>query len=312
MEAADRRERIAKVIARSGRCSRRDAERLIAEGRVKLGGALVETPATLVLADDLILVDDKPLPAHEKARLWRYHKPVGLVTSHRDEKGRATVFDKLPADLPRVISVGRLDLTSEGLLLLTNDGGLARALELPDTGWKRRYRVRAFGRISERQLAALGKGLTIEGMRYGPIDASVEREQGGNIWLALSLREGKNREVRKVMEHLGLTVNRLIRVAYGPFQLGGLERGAVDEAGRGVLRAQLGHLLPDGGDSAGAAKAKPRAKPTPGARAARRRAKSSDVAAKPDSAGGDMISGASKGKRSRGKTGNDANRRRNP
>lgn len=250
-------ERIAKAIARSGLCSRRDAERLIGEGRVKLAGAVVTTPATVVDADAAILVDDKPLAAREKARLWRYHKPDGLVTSHRDEKGRPTVFDKLPEGMPRVISVGRLDLTSEGLLLLTNDGALARALELPSTGWKRRYRVRAYGRVDDARLARLAKGVTVDGVNYGPIEAAVERAQGDNSWLSLSLREGKNREVRKVLEHMGLAVNRLIRVAYGPFQLGSLPRGAVDEVSRGVMRAQLGHLLADGGDTQGAAKAKP-------------------------------------------------------
>ncbi|MEZ5668044.1 MAG: pseudouridine synthase [Alphaproteobacteria bacterium] len=270
--AADAAERIAKVIARSGRCSRRDAEKLIAEGRVKLAGAVVTTPATLVRAGDPILVDDAPLPEREKARLWRYHKPEGLVTSHRDEKGRPTVFDRLPDGMPRVISVGRLDLTSEGLLLLTNDGELARVLELPSTGWKRRYRVRAFGRVTDTDLEKLGKGLTVDGVRYGPVEAALEREQGGNVWLTVSLREGKNREVRKVLEHLGLTVNRLIRIAYGPFQLGTLDRGAVEEVRRGVLRAQLGSLLPDGGGTEGAAVARPRPAPTPGERAARRRA----------------------------------------
>lgn len=261
-------ERIAKVIARSGLCSRRDAERMIGEGRVKLGGAVVETPATIVGPNDFITVDDKPLAEVEKVRLWRYHKPDGLVTTHRDEKGRTTVFDRMPADMPRVISIGRLDLTSEGLLLLTNDGGLARALELPSTGWKRRYRVRVYGQVSDDHLARLAKGVTVEGVNYGPIEAIYEREQGDNAWLSLSLREGKNREIRKVLEHFGLRVNRLIRIAYGPFQLGTLPRGEVEEVKRGVMRAQLGHLLPDGGTAEGAAVAKPKAKLRPGARVA--------------------------------------------
>jgi 23S rRNA pseudouridine2605 synthase len=238
-------ERIAKVIARSGLCSRRDAERLIAEGRVALGGAVVTTPATLVAAGDVVTVDGQPLPEKERVRLWRYHKPNGLVSTHRDEKGRPTVFDALPPDMPRVISVGRLDLTSEGLLLLTNDGGLARTLELPSTGWKRRYRARVYGKVTEAHLAKLLDGVTVDGIRYGPIEALLEREQGDNAWLTVSLREGKNREVRRVLEHLGLKVNRLIRVAYGPFQLGNLPRGAVEEVPRGVMRAQLGSLLPD-------------------------------------------------------------------
>ncbi|MGF1625154.1 MAG: pseudouridine synthase [Alphaproteobacteria bacterium] len=253
-------ERIAKVMARSGLCSRRDAERMIGEGRVTLGGAVVETPATIVGPKDLIAVDGKPLPELEKARLWRYHKPDGLVTTHRDEKGRPTVFDRLPAGMPRVISIGRLDLTSEGLLLLTNDGGLARMLELPSTGWKRRYRARVYGTVTDSHLARLAAGITVDGVNYGPIEAVLEREQGDNAWLAMSLREGKNREIRKVLEHLGLQVNRLIRIAYGPFQLGNLPRGEVEEVKRGVMRAQLGHLLPDGGTSEGAAVAKPKPK----------------------------------------------------
>ena len=256
-------ERIAKVMARSGLCSRRDAERMIGEGRVALAGKTVETPATLVRPGDPITVDGQPLPEREKVRLWRYHKPDGLVTTHRDEKGRQTVFDRLPEGMPRVISVGRLDLTSEGLLLLTNDGGLARALELPSTGWKRRYRVRVYGRVTEDDLARLAAGITVEGVNYGPIDAIYEREQGDNAWLSISLREGKNREIRRVLEHLGLQVNRLIRVAYGPFQLGNLPRGEVEEVRRGVMRAQLGHLLPDGGADRGAvAKPKPKLRPS--------------------------------------------------
>src|SRR3954454_15571046 len=233
-------ERIAKVIARAGLCSRRDAERWIAEGRVSVNGEILTSPAVTVTADSDIRVDGKKLPEPERPRLWRYHKPVGLVTTHRDEKGRPTVFGALPASLPRLISVGRLDLNSEGLLLLTNDGALARRLELPATGWIRRYRVRVQGAVDAARLASLASGSTIDGVVYGPIRAGLERQQGSNAWLTLSLQEGKNREVRRVLEHLGLPVTRLIRVAYGPFQLGNLERGAIEEVPAKVLREQLG------------------------------------------------------------------------
>jgi 23S rRNA pseudouridine2605 synthase len=189
------------------------------------------------------LFDGAPLPEVQATRLWRYHKPAGLVTTHRDPGGRATVFEKLPEEMPRVISVGRLDLTTEGLLLLTNDGALARHLELPSTGWLRRYRVRAFGRVDPAALAKLADGITLEGVRYGPVEAALERQQGGNAWITLALREGKNREVRKILEHLGLKVNRLIRVSYGPFQLGDLIRGGVEEVRARVLREQLGARL---------------------------------------------------------------------
>ncbi|MBK1678553.1 pseudouridine synthase [Rhodospirillum rubrum] len=237
-------ERIAKVIARAGICSRRDAEKLIVEGRVTINGRKVETPATLVAASDTVTVDGKPLPALEPARLWRYNKPIGLVTSHRDEQGRPTVFERLPATLPRVISVGRLDLNSEGLLLLTNDGELARRLEHPSQGWLRRYRVRVHGAPDPVKLAALEKGVTVEGVAYGSIRIALERQQGANAWLSVSLREGKNREIRRVMEHLGLPVSRLIRVAYGPFQLGQLEEGTVDEIPGKIMREQLGKDAP--------------------------------------------------------------------
>jgi len=239
-EAAAKGERIAKRLARAGLCSRRDAERWIAEGRVAVDGKVLASPALTVTEASDIRVDGKPLPAAEPARLWRYHKPAGLVTTHRDEQGRPTVFDRLPPELPRVVSVGRLDLTSEGLLLLTNDGELSRALELPARGWLRRYRVRVHGAVDPARLAALEAGVTIDRMSYGPIRAMLDREQGSNAWLTISLHEGKNREIRRVMEHLGLSVSRLIRVAYGPFQLGDLPRGAVEEVPRKVLREQLG------------------------------------------------------------------------
>ncbi|AWK86663.1 pseudouridine synthase [Azospirillum thermophilum] len=236
-------ERIAKRLARAGLCSRRDAERWIAEGRVAVNGQTLASPACVVRPGDLVQVDGKLVPEPEPARLWRYHKPSGLVTTARDEKGRATVFDRLPPELPRVVSVGRLDLTTEGLLLLTNDGELARFLELPTTGWTRRYRVRVFGEVDEVRLAALQKGITIEGVKYGPIEAVLDRIQGRNAWLTVSLKEGKNREIRKVMETLGLQVNRLIRVAYGPFQLGKLEEGAVEEVPRRVVKEQVSRFF---------------------------------------------------------------------
>jgi 23S rRNA pseudouridine2605 synthase len=233
-------ERIAKVLARAGLCSRRDAERWIAAGRVAVDGEVLASPAVTVGNNSEIRVDGKPLPTPERPRLWRYHKPAGLVTTHHDEKGRPTVFDALPKELPRLISIGRLDLNSEGLLLLTNDGALARRLELPSTGWVRRYKVRVHGEVDPDRLAALEKGVTIDGVAYGPIRASLERRQGSNAWIAMALREGKNREVRRVLEHLGLQVTRLIRLSYGPFQLGSLARGAVDEVQKKVLAEQLG------------------------------------------------------------------------
>jgi len=239
-DTTEKKERIAKRMARAGLCSRRDAERWIVDGRVNVNGTKLESPAFTVSATDAILVDDKPLPTLERPRLWRYHKPTGLVTSHRDEKGRETVFDALPDDMPRVISVGRLDISSEGLLLLTNDGELARRLELPATGWKRKYRVRVHGHPRAAQLKALEKGLTIEGVRYAGIEAALDSSKGANSWLTISLREGKNREIRKVMEHLGFPVLRLIRVSYGPLQLGELEVGQTDEVKSKILRDQMG------------------------------------------------------------------------
>jgi 23S rRNA pseudouridine2605 synthase len=236
-------ERVAKVMARAGLCSRRDAERWIVAGRVKVNGAILTTPAVTVGPGDRVLVDGKPLPAAEPTRLWRYHKPAGLVTTRRDPQGRPTVFEKLPAGMGRVVSVGRLDLTSEGLLLLTNDGALARHLELPSTGWVRRYRVRVHGTVEPERLAALARGITVSGLSFGPIEAALERVQGSNAWLSVALREGRNREVRKVMDALGLTVTRLIRVSYGPFHLGHLAPGEADPVKPSVLRDQVGAAL---------------------------------------------------------------------
>lgn len=235
--------RIAKAMARAGLCSRRDAERWIADGRVSINGAVISSPARDIGPSDRVLVDGQPLPGAEPPKLWRYHKPKGLVTTHRDPEGRLTVFDKLPAEIGRVISVGRLDVTSEGLLLVTNDGALARHLELPSTGWLRRYRVRAHGRITAEALERLQDGIEVEGVKYGPIEASLDSQQGANVWLTLGLREGKNREVRKVLGALGLDVNRLIRISYGPFQLQDLPPGQVEVVRRRVLVEQLGPVL---------------------------------------------------------------------
>lgn len=233
-------ERIAKRLARLGLCSRREAERWIAAGRVAVDGVILESPAVLVGEADSIQVDGKRVGAAEATRLWRYHKPRGLVTTHADPQGRPTVFESLPKDMPRVISVGRLDLDSEGLLLLTNDGALARRLELPATGWKRRYRVRAYGTVDQTALDRLADGITIEGVAYGPIQAALESRTGANCWLSVSLREGRNREIRRVLVTLGLQVNRLIRTAFGPFQLGALKPGTVAEVPAKTLREQLG------------------------------------------------------------------------
>ena len=236
-------ERIAKVVSRAGLASRRDAEEWVTQGRVSVNGRVINSPALDVTANDAITIDGKPLPPRERTRLFMFHKPRGLMTTHADPEGRPTVFDNLPDGLPRLISIGRLDFNTEGLLLLTNDGGLARALELPDTGWLRRYRVRAHGEVTQAQLDELKKGVEVEGVKYGSIDATLERDQGANVWLVFAIREGKNREVRNVMAHLGLEVNRLIRVSYGPFQLGELAEGQVEEVKTRVLREQLGEKI---------------------------------------------------------------------
>jgi 23S rRNA pseudouridine2605 synthase len=233
-------ERIAKALARAGLASRRDAEEMVTQGRVTVNGRIINSPALDITPNDVVMVDGKPLPERERTRLFLYHKPRGLMTTHDDPEGRPTVFDNLPEGLPRLISIGRLDFNTEGLLLLTNDGGLARTLELPDTGWLRRYRVRAHGDVTQAQLDQLKEGIEVEGVKYGPIEATLERDQGANVWLVFAIREGKNREVRNVCAHLGLEVNRLIRVSYGPFQLGEVPEGQVEEIRARVLREQLG------------------------------------------------------------------------
>ncbi len=233
-------ERIAKVLARAGVASRRGAEAMIEAGRVAVDGKQLDSPALNVTPGQVITVDGKPIGAAEATRLWLYHKPPGLLTTHKDPKGRNTVFENLPKEMPRVISIGRLDINSEGLLLLTNDGELARHLESPKTGWKRKYRARAWGEPDDKRLEQLRKGVVVDGIKYAPADVEVESRKASNTWIAVGIREGKNREVRKLLEHAGLQVSRLIRVAYGPFQLGALERGEVREVTRPVLRTQLG------------------------------------------------------------------------
>ncbi len=249
-ESPESGERIAKLLARSGVGSRRDVERLIAEGRVAINGRTLDTPAVKVEPGDILTVDGEVVGEPEPARVFRYHKPVGLVTTHKDPAGRPTVFDNLPDGLPRLISVGRLDINSEGLLLLTNDGGLARALEMPSNAVVRRYRARAHGRATQATLDTLKDGITVEGVRYGPVDAKLDKAkegpQGANLWLTVSLQEGKNREVRRVLEAIGLKVNRLIRLAYGPFALGTLGEGELEEVGPRVIREQLAeHIDPE-------------------------------------------------------------------
>ena len=236
-------DRIAKVLARAGVASRREVERMIAAGRITVDGNLLTTPAFLVTGHEKITVDGKPIEEKEAPRLWRYHKPVGLLTTHNDPGGRPTVFEHLPSDLPRVISVGRLDMTSEGLLLLTNDGELARKLELPQTGFARKYRARAYGKTTQTRLDRLKNGVKIDGVLSGPIEATLDKQQGTNAWISVTIREGKNREVRRALETIGLRVNRLIRISYGPIQLGDLVRGKVEEIKPKILRDQLGHLV---------------------------------------------------------------------
>jgi 23S rRNA pseudouridine2605 synthase len=233
-------ERLAKFMARSGLCSRREAEEYIKQERVSVNGETISSPAFNVTGEEKILFDGEKLPSVDKTRLWLYHKPAGLVTSHKDERNRATVFDHLPAGLPRVISVGRLDLNSEGLLLLTNNGELSRELELPQNAWSRRYRVRVHGKVDGAKLKDLEKGVTIDGVPYGKILATIDSQNGTNSWLSVTLTEGKNREIRKVMKFIDLEVTRLIRVSYGPFQLGSLKKGEVREVAGKVLKEQLG------------------------------------------------------------------------
>ncbi|MGM0583054.1 MAG: pseudouridine synthase [Pseudomonadota bacterium] len=271
-------ERLARRLARAGVASRRAAEAIIEAGRVRVNGRLVTTPAFNVTEADRVELDGQPLPAPEPSRMWRYHKPAGLVTTESDEKGRPTVFQRLPEGMPRVVSVGRLDLNSEGLLLLTNDGALKRRLELPSTGWLRKYRVRVHGRPTDETLAPLRRGLVVEGERFQPMTATLDRQQGANAWLTVGLREGRNREVRRALAALGLEVLRLIRISYGPFLLGDLKPGEVEEIRPKVLRDQLGlgpapkEARGDGAaagaggrpGAGGAAKAKPRPDRRPG------------------------------------------------
>ena len=262
-------ERIAKVLARAGVCSRRDAEKLIEAGRVSVNGTVLESPAIKVTTRDKILVDDKAIPRQEPTRLWRYHKPTGLVTTHKDPEGRTTVFESLPEGMARVMSVGRLDINSEGLLLLTNDGELARRFELPSTGWLRRYRVRVFGKITQDDLDRFVRGVEIEGVRYRAAEAKLERQTSDNSWVSMALREGKNREIKRLMESIGCRVSRLIRVSYGPFQLGGLEEGTLDEVSASMLRDQLGvkTAAPEAPEKTPPSKGASKGKPRPGIRA---------------------------------------------
>lgn len=241
---SDSPERIAKRIARAGVCSRREAEALILAGRVKLNGEILTSPACVVTGKDRIVVDGTALPAAEPARLWRYYKPRGLIVSNRDDKGRETIFDALPETLPRVISVGRLDLDSEGLLLLTNDGGLARHLELPSTGWIRKYRVRVRGVVDDNKLTELAEGVSVDGIHYGQVMARLDNQMPSNAWLTVAIKEGKNREIRHIMNYLGYPVSRLLRLSYGPFSLGSLEEGTVKEVKANVLAEQLGLAKP--------------------------------------------------------------------
>jgi len=233
-------DRIAKVLARAGVASRRESEKIIEDGRVTVNGKTILTPALNVTSKDRIVVDGVPLADAEPPRIWLYYKPIGLVTTERDETGRETVFDTLPEDMPRVMSVGRLDINSEGLLLLTNDGELKRRMELPATGWLRRYRVRINGSLSEAKLDQLRAGMEVDGVHYAPVEVKFDRQQGANAWLTMGLREGKNREIRRLMEAMGVVVNRLLRISYGPFQLGALKPGAVEEVKQRIVRDQMG------------------------------------------------------------------------
>lgn len=247
-------ERIAKVLARAGVASRRDSERLIGEGRISVNGRVIDSPALNVTDRDVIEFDGQPIAKPEATRLWRFHKPTGLVSTTRDEKGRSTVFDALPDDLPRLLTIGRLDINSEGLLLFTNDGALKRKLELPSTGWSRKYRVRINGNPSEDDLSPLRQGITVDGEKFRPMAVSLDRHQGANAWLTMSIKEGKNREIRRALGEIGLKVSRLIRVSYGPFQLGDLKEGDIEEVRPRVLREQLGIQPEDPSASKGKAK----------------------------------------------------------
>ncbi|MGJ8546909.1 MAG: pseudouridine synthase [Sulfitobacter sp.] len=248
-------DRIAKVLSRAGVASRRDAERMIEAGRVTVNGAEISSPALNVSETDTITVDGKPIAEPEPPRIWLYHKPAGLVTTDRDEQGRQTIYEDLPEDMPRVMSIGRLDLNSEGLLLLTNDGGVKRKLELPSTGWLRRYRVRVNGRPQDADFEPLRAGVVASGEPFQPMTVSLDRQQGANAWLTVGIREGKNREIRRAMEEIGLKVSRLIRISYGPFQLGELKPGAVEELRRKIVRDQLGMPAED---PTGTARPKPK------------------------------------------------------
>ncbi|WP_299502867.1 pseudouridine synthase [uncultured Roseobacter sp.] len=238
-------DRIAKVLSRAGVASRREAERMIEAGRVRVNGSQISSPALNVTDKDTITVDGKPIAAPEPPRLWLFHKPIGLVSTDSDEKGRDTIYSALPEDMPRVMSVGRLDINSEGLLLLTNDGGVKRKLELPATGWLRRYRVRVNGRPTDAALDPLRKGVTVDGEAFQPMAVTLDRQQGANAWLTIGLREGRNREIRRALAEVNLSVNRLIRISYGPFQLGELKQGDVEEVRRKIVRDQLGLELED-------------------------------------------------------------------
>ena len=235
----EKKERIAKIMAAVGLCSRREAERWIAAGRVVVNGQTLMTPACVIGEEDSVMVDGKPLGQKQSRRIWIYNKPAGLMTTNRDPQGRPTIFEKLPTNMPRVVTVGRLDFNSEGLLLLTTDGGLARELELPSRGWKRKYRVRVHGKVTSEVIGRLTKGVKVNGIVYAPCQIEIEREQGTNTWVLMTLTEGKNREIRRLMDFFGLPVTRLIRVSYGPFQLGNLPEGCVREVPARVLKEML-------------------------------------------------------------------------